>query len=474
MNSNQSYFNKVILLIILSILTFGLLKGILPQRLFPDQKPSSDNILIDSLLLTALDGKDLKNDSTKLKDSLSVVKQQTDTVKYVDDPTLDGKGYVNLSRFYEKLYQLETSNKGKARIAYFGDSMNDGDFIVQDVRVALQDRFGGQGVGFVSMTSLSAQSRYSVIHKYSSNWTTQSYLRIKKPFKSFGIDGQVTFAADNAQTYSVYYRASGIKHSGSLNNPTLFYGQSLDTLAYIKVKLNKDSTQITKKLDGANILNAVNLAGNTRSLDIYFHKTKGIPFYGLNFDDGQGVHVDNFSMRGNSGLPISILNTGLMNAFDRYLNYDLIVLEYGANILAVGSKSYDWYGQKMQSVIEHIKQCFPNADILIVSTADRAVKINGELKSDPGVKLLMNVQKKFARNTGSGFISLYALMGGEGSMIKWVDSDKLANKDYTHFNARGSKKVGELIYKEIEKGYIRYKAAHSLNNVNDAKDVPKN
>lgn len=48
-------------------------------------------------------------------------------------------------------------------------------------------------------------------------------------------------------------------------------------------------------------------------------------------------------------------------------------------------------------------------------------------------------------------------MGGEGSMVQWVEEDQLANKDYTHFNSKGSKKVGNLLYQELEKGYKRYK-----------------
>jgi lysophospholipase L1-like esterase len=49
-------------------------------------------------------------------------------------------------------------------------------------------------------------------------------------------------------------------------------------------------------------------------------------------------------------------------------------------------------------------------------------------------------------------------MGGEGSMVKWVKEEKppLANKDYTHFSAKGSKKVASLIYNEIEGGYTKY------------------
>jgi hypothetical protein len=162
-------------------------------------------------------------------------------------------------------------------------------------------------------------------------------------------------------------------------------------------------------------------------------------------------------MRGNSGLPLSILNPSLMNAFDKVLGYDLIVLQYGTNVLGYGTLNYSWYEKNMTTVVNNLHQCFPNADILIISTADKASKIEQEMKTDPAVVPLAKAQRNYARKTGSGYINLYELMGGNGSMVKWVDEYHLANKDYTHFNASGSKKIAKLLYDEINKGYLKYK-----------------
>ena len=151
-----------------------------------------------------------------------------------------------------------------------------------------------------------------------------------------------------------------------------------------------------------------------------------------------------------------ILNPSLMNAFDRELGYDLIVLHYGANVLGYGSLNYKWYERNMTTVVENLRQCFPNADILIISTADKSSKIEGVMQTDPAVTALARAQRNYARNTNSGFINLYDVMGGNGSMITWVNNG-WAGKDYTHFSASGSKRIAKLIYKEIEKGYTKYK-----------------
>jgi hypothetical protein len=67
-------------------------------------------------------------------------------------------------------------------------------------------------------------------------------------------------------------------------------------------------------------------------------------------------------------------------------------------------------------------------------------------------------QKRFALKTQSGFVNLYSLMGGDGSMTKWVEDEPvLANKDYTHFNYRGSRKIADLLSNQLSKSYETYK-----------------
>jgi hypothetical protein len=69
----------------------------------------------------------------------------------------------------------------------------------------------------------------------------------------------------------------------------------------------------------------------------------------------------------------------------------------------------------------------------------------------------VNVQKKLAEQTGCAFWSLYDAMGGSGSMVKWVEGDTvMANKDYTHFNFKGSHKVGKLLYAKLMSEYRDY------------------
>ena len=382
-------------------------------------------------------------------------------IKFSSEKFEQYKGYQYLIPFFEKLYQLETNKKGKARIAYFGDSMTDGDMIVQDVRTQFQSIFGGEGVGFVNITSESAGSRGSIVHEFSPNWKAQSYLKTKSPLRSFGVNGSVFFARDTANPTWVKYKAGRNRFSTSLNNPTVFYGSSKNKKGSIRQIFGKDT--VYKKLNTNSILNATQVAGDVKNVKVNFINADSIPFYGFNFDNGKGIHVDNFSSRGNSGLPLGSLNVDLMNAFQQKLGYDLIILQFGTNVLNYGSLNYSWYERKMTSVVNHLKECFPGTAILIITTADKATKYEMQMKSDSAVMPLVKAQKRYAVKSETGLVNLYTLMGGDGSMVKWVENvPARANKDYTHFNHRGAKEIAQLIYKQIDTGYQEYKRLRVL------------
>ncbi|WP_281231957.1 SGNH/GDSL hydrolase family protein [Flavobacterium gelatinilyticum] len=460
--NTKSYFFQSFAIVALALVAFIGFKQILPDKIFSESKIDSKNVLIDSLLLESV----AKDSLSPEGDSLDEAERKMDKEKIVYDASEgiefpaetfdDYKGFQYLISFYEKLYQLEQNPQSKVRIAYYGDSMTDGDLIVQDVRTNYQERFGGNGVGFVSISSESAASRGSVKSVYSKNWKAQSYLNVKKPTSPFGVNGHVFFANDQTKPTWVQYEAGPNKYSTTLDNPTLFYGRS-SKKGNVNFIIGKDT--LRKNLNPSNLVNSLKVtSGSIKAFKANFVHADSIPIYGFNFDNGSGVHVDNFSQRGNSGLPISMFDAGVMRAFNNSLNYDLIILHYGTNVLNYGTKNYSWYEKGMTKTVNKIKESFPGVSILIVSTADKSTKYDLEMKTDSAVVPLMKAQKHYALETESGFVNLYTLMGGDGSMVKWVDeSPARANKDYTHFNQRGAKAIGNLLYTQLNKGYEQYK-----------------
>ena len=438
-----SYFKQAFIIIILATLLFVAFKEYLPPRIFPESAPTT-NVVMDSLMIEAIGGAKIDSVLHQANDSLVDIKKPKKTEQY-------------LLGFFKKLKNLETTQKGKIRIGYYGDSMTDGDLIVQDLRALFKQSYGGNGIGFLPIASESAKSRGSVTHTYSNTWRTQSYVNVKRPKRPFGVSGQVFFTQGNGTW--LQYKSSQQAHINELYAPALYYGKSGNKEA--TVEISYDTVKVVKTLNTDKLLNVLPLTDGqtTKSVRLTFYNTDSIPFYGVSSTQKEGVYVDNFSSRGNSGLPLSLFNAELMNHFDESLGgYDLIVLHFGANVLNYGTLDYSWYERGMSRVVNQLRACFPNTSILIISTADKSTKVDMEMKTDKAVVPLANAQQRYASSTHSGFINLYELMGGQGSMKQWVEANpSLASKDYTHFNARGAKKVAHLIYNKLMKEYEHYK-----------------
>jgi lysophospholipase L1-like esterase len=102
---------------------------------------------------------------------------------------------------------------------------------------------------------------------------------------------------------------------------------------------------------------------------------------------------------------------------------------------------------------------------LLVSTSDKGGSYNGEWKTAIGVEPLVETQYNLANKIGAGFFNLYHAMGGEGTIVNWVQGDTvLARKDYTHPNPKGAKVLAKLIYQSIMDEYNEYEMDISKGN----------
>ncbi|GAB4139651.1 MAG: hypothetical protein Fur0041_14880 [Bacteroidia bacterium] len=369
-----------------------------------------------------------------------------------------------LINFFLALEQLKTGKKKQVRVAYFGDSMIEGDLITQDLRKALQDTFGGYGVGFMPVTSIVAGFRTSIIHSFSKNWTDYNLSTPSASGHAPGISGHTFIpvytgaAIDSLNPESsgaswVKYTASKFERLNKFYNVRLFYGKP-EGDQYV----NFNGTSV--KLDGPYQVNEIYLNKDNpiQSFTATFSSSAPLDVYGFSMDSETGIFVDNYSFRGNSGLPLGSFSQNIMNGLHSYLGYDLIILHYGVNVVNSKLKDYNWYTLGMSGVVEKIRKSFPGASVLIISTGDKGYRKEGKMTTDPAVPFLVDAQRKLAEKTGSAFWSLFDAMGGHESMIKWVEGDTAyANKDYTHFNHRGARRVGKMLYKEIINEYNRYK-----------------
>lgn len=345
----------------------------------------------------------------------------------------------------KKMDELKKGKKRKIRIAYFGDSMIEGDLLTQTLRKLLQQSFGGNGVGFVPITSQVSGFRQSVYDNYSGGWKDEN-------FKS-------------ATTNQLFLSGHLFRSGGDwvqMNDQTI-----RDTSAIIE-----------KSLLCGPVNHAVNIIVNDRSVslqpDKLFNrivigkdKAKNIhvsvfdeqlPVYGISFESDTGIFVDNFSFRGITGIEFGRIDTNFLKSIAENNPYDLIVFQYGVNLLfRPNDKNFSWYARAILPVLKKIRNCFSKSEFLVVSTADRAFRYGDIYQSAKGIDSLVKIQATLAYETGSYFYNQFATMGGTNSIVDWAARNpSLANRDYVHPNFRGAELLGNYFFNAIMSEYQKY------------------
>ena len=369
------------------------------------------------------------------------------------DSTLRG-----MTPFYRALD--EVSSKGRlVRIAVFGDSFIEADIFTADLREMLQKRFGGCGVGFVTITSMTNGYRPPVGHTFegwSSHAVTDSvYFDRRKQ----GISGHYFIPGKNA-----YVELRGQNKYASLldtcREASIFF-YTKDTVDF-SVRVNRGEIQNHRFAPNGH-LQELQIDGRIGSIRWTINRADSTLFYGMAMDGTEGIVVDNFSLRGSSGLSLRTIPADMLKEFNRQRPYDLIILQYGLNVATQRGYNYDSYQKGLVTAIEHLKKCFPQSGFLLLSVGDRDYKTDtGELRTMPGVKNLIRYQQNIAAESGIAFWNMFEAMGGDGSMAKLVHAKpSMANYDYTHINFRGGKYLAGLLYETLIYGKEQYDRRHA-------------
>lgn len=366
-----------------------------------------------------------------------------------------------MAPFYRALDEIKTKGR-QVRIAVFGDSFIEADILTADLREMLQKRFGGCGVGFVTITSITSGYRPTVRHSFggwSSHAVTDSIYFDKK---KQGISGHYFVPRKGA-----YVQLRGQKKYASLldtcRRATIYFYNKGDVS--LTAVVNR-SESLSRQYSANGRLQKMQVKGRIGSIRWNVDRADSTLFYGLAMDGDRGVAVDNFSLRGSSGLSLRSIPAQMLKEFNEQRPYDLIILQYGLNIATPRGKKYDGYKKGMLTAIEHMKECFPQAGFLLLSVGDRDYKTEtGELRTMPGVKNLVRYQQSIAAESGIAFWNMFEAMGGNGSMASLVHAKpSQANYDYTHINFRGGKYLAGLLYETLVYGKEQYERRQAYEN----------
>jgi len=387
----------------------------------------------------------LKNAASTVVDTIADLKPEyTDSCRNgmicIDDYSAN---HDALNRFYEAL-----SSNRQTHIAYFGDSFIEGDLLTGSLRYLLQREQGGNGVGYVPINCLTAGFRTTVATS-ADGWDEHCLTDSVFDRKKQGVSGYY-FIPQAGATASFSCRTVSENTTDTCSEAS-FYLITDGDLKFTTI-INRQIKE-QHKVSGSPDIQKISVYGRIGHVRITVdNQGKNTRFFGVALDDeNTGAVVDNYSLRGVSGETLRSIPEKTLRDFDKLRSYDLIILQYGLNVATKTGSKYDYYKKSMTEVINYLRENLPHTDFLLVSVGDRAAKIDGEMKTMPGVKNLLATQQAIAAECGIAFWNLMDVMALDGGMVEYVKSKPAkANLDYTHINFHGGELIAEHLFETIE------------------------
>ncbi|MEG1749523.1 MAG: hypothetical protein RRZ65_07340 [Tannerellaceae bacterium] len=466
--SKDNYFARLLLLLLLTM-AFCFVLYFLPDQLFGykikrvdllsdirvESASSLDSLrlqllaeaetsLVDSAALrdSLVQARGIDSVSLALRDSLyraMYAEQGADSLgTRIEDYS---PGHTGLKRFFAALNAVQTL-KRPVRVAFLGDSFIEGDILVADFRAGMQKQFGGRGVGFVPIASAASQFR-TTIEQRSQGWTIHSMLTDRTHL--YTLPGMLFEAAQERATVN-FKNVNRYPRLQTVSSLKFLYTNNKETSLHLNYNGLPDT--VIHALPATTTITQFEQNGSFTEGSLTFTQAKGFQALGVALEDNSGVVIDNFSIRGNSGLMMERLSQPDCEALGRIRPYDLIILQYGLNVVSDSVLQYNWYRERMVRVVQHVQRCFPMADILLLGVSDRSHQDEGEFETMPAVLALLHAQRQSARQVGIPFWNVFGAMGGENSMVRFV-ANNWASKDYTHLSFRGGREVAAALLKAI-------------------------
>jgi len=342
---------------------------------------------------------------------------------------------------------LDNSKKSQVRVAHFGDSALEGDLVTAYLRNKFQQKFGGKGVGFLPITSEDINFRETTKIRFSDDWTTASITGSNPDNIPVGITGKAFLNSEGS--WVKYEAVPKFRTVRNFDIAKIFYGNA-NANSIIKYSLDNTAEKSISLVAGNGVKEFAIEHKNAKSLKLIFPAAKSAYFYGVSLESKTGVCIDNFPLRGNSGVDLKKIPKDILTQFDSLLNYKLVILEFGLNILSGRKTNFNKYEKDMIEVVNEFKELFPQTSFLLIGVHDKCIKRRRDFITDPAIKKLVRTQKRIAEKTNIAFWNLFEAMGGENSMADWVNANPpLAYSDYIHFNTLGTKEEAEMLFKTI-------------------------
>ena len=369
-----------------------------------------------------------------------VVPDTTCTRRIVPVEEYDTLRTDGMRTFYDAVLRA----KRPVRIAVLGDSFIEGDILTADLRERLQETYGGGGTGFAPMASPLTAFRRTV-KTTAKGWTSYNIMQRKKTPEhlrdKFYVSGWVCQPSAGASTR---WEATTYRHKADECTCGRIFFLAADSCR-LEVTVN-DSLHHEFTVEGDPSVRQIAVrAPRIGSLSLRVAEgAGGFIGYGAVLES-DGLSVDNYSIRSNNGQAMFWTNPSIDAQVDAMLDYDLVVLQYGLNIMRGGVHNYTNYAAQIEKMVTFVRECFPGAAVLVMGVSDRSVRTDAGFVPMSAVRSMTAYQRQAARSVQAAFWPTADAMADLGGMSHFVRSG-WAGKDHTHINYAGGRRIGHALF----------------------------
>jgi hypothetical protein len=372
-----------------------------------------------------------------------------------------------LNSFFKALSTGLTA-KEQIRVMHYGDSQIEGDRITSFLRLRLQSRFGGGGVGLLHAVPHSYQPG-AVYQSISSNWQQilLSDLGSGAIENRFGILGGYSIYTKPRRLSKgafseawIEFERRGSKNSNPRNftKCRVFYGYATEPFL---ITLGYDGkTQDAEMIAPTNQINQIkwDVPLQNHRIKIEFKGDESPMVYGISLESNNGIIVDNIPIRGSTGKDFTRADDNSLKSVFQLTKPKLVILQFGVNVVPHIVESYKYYENQMYQQVVAIKRAYPKVSVILIGVSDMSLREGGQFVSYPNIEKIRDAQRNAAIRSGAAFWDCYAAMGGKNSMPAWAFANPpLASKDFVHFTLRGSNLIAEMFYSSLMESYDQYK-----------------
>jgi alginate O-acetyltransferase complex protein AlgI len=457
---------RLFLLLLVFLISFIGLHYIIPaKQLFPSV---GDFIPAEILSYFSDTGNKLLNDS--VPDSTKVspgIIPFSDTTVYdippadttIPDTTLTFSDDALVS-FMDTLKYSE----GQTRIIYYGDSQIEGDRMTSYLRMSLRKISGGSGPGLFLPVMPVMYTKTTAIRS-SPNWKRYNYLSYRNkeishtkfgPFMTicrYLPEGQTAPTEEKAWV-RVKPSVNADSSASVYDNVRIFYR---NTEGFVNVVVRANGREVLiDSLRKADRISELSCSLDSASeVEVEFSGKVSPDIYGISIESSNGLIIDNIPQRGSAGLEFTMVDRSNLAESFRLLDPDLVILQYGLNVVKNVRKDYTYYEKGLSLQLGHLKQLLPGVPVILMGLTDMASREGDSIRSYANIPSIIDAQEKATAGNEAIFWNAWNVMGGKASIVRWSEmKPPLAQKDLVHLTYEGAdtlsrKMVDSLFLKNI-------------------------